>query len=32
MEKMMRAMGQQVPKTKRVFELNPENPLVSAMQ
>lgn len=32
MEKMMRAMGQQVPKTKRVFELNPGNSLVSAMQ
>ena len=32
MEKMMRAMGQTVPKTKRILELNPENPLVTAMQ
>jgi len=32
MEKMMRAMGQQVPATKRVLELNPENRLVKAMK
>ena len=32
MEKMMRAMGQVVPKTKRILELNPQNTLVQAMQ
>ena len=32
MEKMMRAMGQAVPKTKRILQLNPENSLVQAMQ
>ncbi|MCH8519097.1 molecular chaperone HtpG [Candidatus Gracilibacteria bacterium] len=32
MEKMMRAMGQAVPPTKRVLELNPNNPLVKAMK
>lgn len=31
MEKMMRAMGQAVPKTKRILELNPQNSLVQAM-
>jgi len=32
MEKMMRAMGQAVPPTKRILELNPENKLVKAMK
>jgi len=32
MEKMMKAMGQSVPTTKRVLELNPNNKLVKAMQ
>ncbi len=32
MEKMMRSMGQAVPPAKRILELNPENPLVQAMQ
>jgi len=32
MEKMMKAMGQPVPETKRVLELNPENKLVKAMK
>lgn len=32
MEKMLKAMGQQVPETKRILELNPNNPLVEAMQ
>jgi len=32
MEKMMKAMGQPVPTQKRILELNPNNPLVSAMQ
>jgi len=32
MEKMMKAMGQPVPETKRVLELNPSNKLVKAMQ
>ncbi|MDA9129267.1 molecular chaperone HtpG [Candidatus Gracilibacteria bacterium] len=32
MEKMMKAMGQPVPETKRILELNPENKLVKAMQ
>lgn len=32
MEKMMKAMGQQVPETKRVLELNPNNKLIKAMK
>ena len=32
LEKMMRAMGQEVPVQKRIFELNPENKLVSMMK
>ena len=32
MEKMMKAMGQAVPETKRVLELNPNNKLVKAMK
>jgi molecular chaperone HtpG len=32
MEKMMRSMGQPVPETKRVLELNPNNTLVKAMK
>jgi molecular chaperone HtpG len=28
MEKMMKAMGQQVPSQKRVLELNPKNSLI----
>lgn len=32
MEKMMKAMGQQVPETKRILELNPNNKLVKAMK
>lgn len=32
MEKMMRAMGQVVPPTKRILELNPENKLLKAMK
>ncbi len=32
MEKMMKAMGQPVPETKRVLELNPNNRLVKAMK
>ena len=32
MEKMMRAMGQAVPATKRILELNPNNALVKAMK
>ena len=32
MEKMMKSMGQPVPETKRVLELNPTNKLVKAMQ
>jgi len=32
MEKMMRAMGQAVPPTKRILELNPNNPLVKSMK
>lgn len=32
MEKMMKAMGQPVPDTKRVLELNPNNKLVKAMK
>ncbi len=32
MEKMMRAMGQAVPPTKRILELNPNNPLVKAIK
>jgi molecular chaperone HtpG len=32
MEKMMKAMGQPVPTQKRILELNPKNPLVSAMK
>jgi len=32
MEKMMKSMGQAVPETKRVLELNPNNKLVKAMK
>ncbi len=32
MEKMMKAMGQSVPETKRILELNPNNKLVKAMK
>ncbi len=32
MEKMMKAMGQAVPVTKRILELNPNNKLVKAMK
>ena len=32
MEKMMKAMGQEVPAQKRILELNPNNSLVSAMK
>ncbi len=32
MEKMMKAMGQDVPKTKRILQLNPHNPLVIALK
>jgi molecular chaperone HtpG len=32
MEKMMKSMGQAVPETKRVLELNPNNSLVKAMK
>ena len=32
MEKMMKSMGQPVPETKRILELNPNNKLVKAMK
>ncbi|MFF7753032.1 molecular chaperone HtpG [Streptomyces sp. NPDC007971] len=32
LEKMYRAMGQQVPQVKRILELNPEHPLVSGLR
>ncbi|HET9255050.1 MAG TPA: molecular chaperone HtpG [Pseudonocardiaceae bacterium] len=32
LEKMYRAMGQEVPKVKRILELNPTHPLVSGLQ
>lgn len=32
MEKMMKAMGQPVPKQKRIFELSQDNPIVTAMK
>lgn len=32
MEKMMKAMGQAVPTQKRIFEINPENPLISMLK
>jgi molecular chaperone HtpG len=32
MEKMMKSMGQPVPETKRILELNPNNTLVKAMK
>jgi molecular chaperone HtpG len=32
LEKMYRAMGQDVPRIKRILELNPAHPLVSALQ
>jgi molecular chaperone HtpG len=32
MEKMMRAMGQDVPEQKRILELNPKNVLIDAMK
>jgi len=32
LEKIMRAMGQEPPKTKRIMELNPEHPLLAKMQ
>jgi molecular chaperone HtpG len=31
MEKMLRAMNQQVPKSKRILEVNPEHPAIRAM-
>lgn len=31
-ERMLRAMGQEVPKSKRILELNPEHPLLGTMQ
>jgi molecular chaperone HtpG len=32
LEKMYRAMGQDMPHTKRILELNPTHPLVSGLQ
>ncbi|MBT3726152.1 hypothetical protein HOG21_00140 [bacterium] len=32
MEKMMKAMGQEVPAQKRILELNPKNSLIDAMK
>lgn len=32
LEKMYKAMGQQVPQVKRILELNPEHPLVSGLR
>jgi molecular chaperone HtpG len=32
MEKMMKAMGQEVPVQKRILELNPKNPLINSMK
>jgi molecular chaperone HtpG len=32
LEKMYRAMGQELPQTKRILELNPEHPLVSGLR
>jgi len=32
MEKMMKAMGQEVPVQKRILELNPKNPLIDSMK
>jgi len=32
MEKMMKAMGQQIPKQKRIFELNPKSKLLTIMK
>ncbi|GGQ59414.1 molecular chaperone HtpG [Couchioplanes azureus] len=32
LEKMYKAMGQQVPKVKRILELNPEHPLVTGLR
>lgn len=32
MEKLFKAMGQEVPVSKRIFEVNPSHPLVAAMQ
>jgi molecular chaperone HtpG len=32
LEKMYRAMGQEVPKVKRILELNPDHPLVSGLR
>lgn len=32
LENMYRAMGQEVPKSKRILELNPEHPLVKALK
>ncbi|MCX7726191.1 MAG: molecular chaperone HtpG, partial [Chitinispirillaceae bacterium] len=29
MEKFMKAMGQEVPETKRIFEINPEHPVIN---
>ena len=31
MERIMRAMNQEVPKSKRILEVNPEHPLVAKM-
>jgi molecular chaperone HtpG len=32
MEKMMKAMGQEVQYQKRILELNPKNPLIDSMK
>lgn len=32
LERMMRAMGQEMPKVKRVLELNPDHPVIASMQ
>ena len=32
LEKMYRAMGQELPKTKRILELNPDHPLVTGLR
>ncbi|BCB82480.1 hypothetical protein Pflav_088900 [Phytohabitans flavus] len=32
LEKMYRAMGQQLPRTKRILELNPDHPLVTGLR
>jgi molecular chaperone HtpG len=32
MEKILRAMGQEVPDNKRILEINPTHPIVTSMQ